>query len=1070
MKVKGLILSILFILSLTFTTIAQAAQPGEVVRVDQQVAPGVTFFWKAYVGISNVSDTCHPLIFGDRIYHASNGDEVRGDLYARLYCFSWDGKLLWSFQSPDGGNTSINGVVACPDFVVVGCGNGYVYAISHDGEMLWKFRTGGDVKSFSIGDLDGDGRIEVVMGSSDNHLYCLGGESSKLRWKFETGHHVASSPATGDLDGDGKMEVVVGSVNGYLYCLEGESGVMRWKFKTDGEVVSSPAIGDLDGDGRMEVVVGSRDDYLYCLEGENGVMRWKFKTDGSVYSSPAIGDLDGDGKIEVTVGSYDDYLYCMKEEGGEVKWRFKTDGGISSSPGIGDLDGDGRMEVVVGSRDDYLYCLEGENGVMRWKFKTDGSVYSSPAIGDLDGDGRTEVVVASFDGWLYLLKIEGAVGEILWARWHGDGFGTGLLKNALSYGEAARRGMTDRWMVPLNRPPRFNPIGEKGVKEGEKLDLTLSAHDPDGDTIRFSCGNLPEGAKLSNDGAFSWKPKPGQVGKYELKLTASDGKGGIDTTTLTITVIDATPPEISLQTAPELKGIGEKADISVKVHDNSELKVVKLRYRTGGDETFDEVEMRESGDIFSASMEVPPEGLVYYVIAEDKAGNIGKLGSKWKLFGISAKGKYKMPSSPPPRDFAMICIPLVGLSSLIPVLSSTWGSKEENWIIGRWSPELSDYDRSPEFRCGWSYWISLKNRYPSPIITGTMPNPAKPFVIELEMGWNQLGNPFPFPVRWGNVLVRRGKERGFAVVSDWVENGIWRWLGWEGEPGTERYEFRDSPDILLEPWEGFWLWAEEDELELIIPPLSVPVEGAPAPKRNPPLWKITLMIGGDEIELGVAEGAREGYDRNDLMCPPNPIGAAEVNLLTDGRKMKRNLLPARGEEWLWRMALESKGEREIKISWQMEGVPAKYRVYLEDVERGMRIAMRKSGRYTVKVKGRREMWVRVTGRKLGMELEEMKPRVTELMPCYPNPGNPEIWVPYILSERSEVRVSIYDLSGRLIRRLALGKRDAGVYVSKGRAAYWDGQNERGERVASGIYVVELLVGRKKFIRRIAISK
>ncbi|HEX30084.1 TPA: T9SS type A sorting domain-containing protein [Candidatus Poribacteria bacterium] len=151
-------------------------------------------------------------------------------------------------------------------------------------------------------------------------------------------------------------------------------------------------------------------------------------------------------------------------------------------------------------------------------------------------------------------------------------------------------------------------------------------------------------------------------------------------------------------------------------------------------------------------------------------------------------------------------------------------------------------------------------------------------------------------------------------------------------------------------------------------------------------------------------------------------------------------------------------------------MPRGYRVYLEDVDRGIRFEMRRGGRYSVEVNGRREMRVRVTRRKLGMELEGVKPRRSELLPCYPNPGNPEIWIPYILSERCEVTVRIYDPSGRLIRRLTLGRKEAGAYVSKGRAVRWDGRNERGERVASGVYVVELSAGGRRFTRRIAIIK
>ena len=86
------------------------------------------------------------------------------------------------------------------------------------------------------------------------------------------------------------------------------------------------------------------------------------------------------------------------------------------------------------------------------------------------------------------------------------------------------------------------------------------------------------------------------------------------------------------------------------------------------------------------------------------------------------------------------------------------------------------------------------------------------------------------------------------------------------------------------------------------------------------------------------------------------------------------------------------------------------------------------------------------------------PSETVLLTNYPNPFNPETWIPYHLSEPVEVTLSIYSADGRLVRTLALGNQAAGVYESKSRAAYWDGRNAVGERVASGLYFYTLTAG------------
>ena len=86
------------------------------------------------------------------------------------------------------------------------------------------------------------------------------------------------------------------------------------------------------------------------------------------------------------------------------------------------------------------------------------------------------------------------------------------------------------------------------------------------------------------------------------------------------------------------------------------------------------------------------------------------------------------------------------------------------------------------------------------------------------------------------------------------------------------------------------------------------------------------------------------------------------------------------------------------------------------------------------------------------------PAETALFPNYPNPFNPETWIPYQLAKATDVTLTIHDVSGREVRRLVLGHRPAGVYRSRGRAAHWDGRNQIGENVATGLYFYTLTAG------------
>ena len=103
-------------------------------------------------------------------------------------------------------------------------------------------------------------------------------------------------------------------------------------------------------------------------------------------------------------------------------------------------------------------------------------------------------------------------------------------------------------------------------------------------------------------------------------------------------------------------------------------------------------------------------------------------------------------------------------------------------------------------------------------------------------------------------------------------------------------------------------------------------------------------------------------------------------------------------------------------------------------------------------------------------LTALVPKETSLLPNYPNPFNPETWIPYQLSETAEVTLHIYAVDGRLIRTLALGYQPAGMYHSKSRAVYWDGRNEVGESVASGVYFYTLSASDFSATRKMLIRK
>ena len=103
-------------------------------------------------------------------------------------------------------------------------------------------------------------------------------------------------------------------------------------------------------------------------------------------------------------------------------------------------------------------------------------------------------------------------------------------------------------------------------------------------------------------------------------------------------------------------------------------------------------------------------------------------------------------------------------------------------------------------------------------------------------------------------------------------------------------------------------------------------------------------------------------------------------------------------------------------------------------------------------------------------LATLIPKETALLANYPNPFNPETWIPYQLAKPADVTLTIYAANGAVVQTLELGHQPAGMYQSRSRAAYWDGRNALGEPVASGLYFYTLTAGDFTATRKMLIRK
>lgn len=247
-----------------------------------------------------------------------------------------------------------------PDF-----DSGSVWVWHHDGSVAegWPIHNNqGDFRYPTVGDMDGDGRPEIICAADS--LFAWRGDGSDVPgWprSIESSYNPAN---IGDIDGDGEMEILLGMFAGTVQAWRHRGApFFGWPVYLDGVYTQHSALGDLDGDSRLEFVIGNRGDFnnsiLYALNDDGTfVSGWPFyifQSDAIRY--PRICDIDGDGDMEVLADVYDinskNRYFAWHHDGTVVDgWPITTyDSNYSAT--ICDMNGDGDVEIVS-AQDEYI--------------------------------------------------------------------------------------------------------------------------------------------------------------------------------------------------------------------------------------------------------------------------------------------------------------------------------------------------------------------------------------------------------------------------------------------------------------------------------------------------------------------------------------------------------------------------------------------------------------------------------------------------------------------------------------------------------------------------------------------
>lgn len=330
-----------------------------------------------------------------------------------------------------------------------------IYALRTDGTTKWRYTIDGTATVAVAGDVNKDGKAEVIAGSEEGLIYCLNYDGAQL-WTYDAGSAVRARPALADLDGDGDLEAFIGAMDGSVHAING-AGSKIWKaslgdpikwpiivvsvgpnrdlviiamgdpvwgiFNETGSKIlskvtggSSPVdwvgAGDIDRDGYIELVLHAPDGALFSRDLREDFETWSSSFDGK--ASPSIlMDIDSDPFIEAVVGNEYGEVQAFGHDG-EADWYFSNGGSIAGISGALQPS----PAILVIRTDGTLFQLDGE-GTKAWEVEVGFQTSNPPVVADIDGDKEMEIVVTGTGGEVALLNTHEAIkGE--WPSPHHD--------------------------------------------------------------------------------------------------------------------------------------------------------------------------------------------------------------------------------------------------------------------------------------------------------------------------------------------------------------------------------------------------------------------------------------------------------------------------------------------------------------------------------------------------------------------------------------------------------------------------------------------------------------------------
>jgi len=441
----------------------------------------------------------------------------------------------------------------------------------------------------------------------------------------------------------------------------------------------------------------------------------------------------------------------------------------------------------------------------------------------------------------------------------------------------------------------------------------------------------------------------------------------------------------------------------------------------------------------------------------------------------------------PQKIHRMVSVPYVLADpSINAVLVDNFGVEDPyNWRLFDWSQNDTNYvaytdstwqDRNG-FNRGKAFWLITSQSQTYDAGSGCSPE-NESYYINLDPGWNMVANPFPYPVSWSDI------EKTSSQISDPIYRSTVDSIGWVYYVQT------------LNPWEGYFVWnGDSSSRSLIVPPKEAPAR--PLKKQttlaNKYLSKypdVSVLISADvrcgkfvdyDNLFGIAENAAEQYDNYDLKEAP-AIGDY-VSLWIDNRDWKKfrgaytvDIRKGGSDGCAWDIVIDYALEKPAEILTltfqQQTDLSENWLMYLFDSSEDIAINLKDHSEIffsPVAGKQTRTPYKFVIGTEAfilqNSDEIPLVPLEFELFQNYPNPFNAATTIAFNLPKRMHVTVKIYNLLGQSVKTLVDEEVSGGQH-----RIYWDGKNNQGNLISTGLYIVRLQAKDKVAVKKLLLIK